>query len=713
MNRSTRARLRWAWPLAVAAGVVVAIGLCEWAGWPFLRGPLQSTLTERLDRPVALGDRFRLRLLGSIRLDTSGLRVGPPAGAGPGSPLGGDLVNARNAWLELPYSTVFALMRSGDDQAGAPAKQAPRITALRVGEVDASLKRLADGRANWIFATAPRDPSRPKTQLPQVDELVLQRGRVRYDDAVIKTLLEATVSTTEGAQADRRAAGLVIAGRGRHEERPFEFRATSSGVLPLVAPQDRSQPVPVTLRLSAAGTTVSFDGTATDLLSFRALDGAFAVAGPSLAASGDAAGLTLPTTEPYELKGRLSKSGAVWALKQASLHVGESRLGGQFSFDRRHAVPLLSGELNGSRLVLADLAPAFGARAQAAPNPKPPPGRVVPQREFDVPSLRRMNADVKLRLQRADLGDLFAQPLQPLQGELLLQDGVLKLTNLLARAAGGQVSGGASMDGRTPNPRWDIDFRWAGIELEQWLRPRDRAARETKPSGEKPGYISGRLGGHAELTGRGKSTAELIASLDGTVQAWVRNGSLSHLVVEAAGIDIAEALGLLITGDKRLPIHCAALRAKAGDGIVVPEVGIIDTGDSTIFATGSVSLAQEKLDLMIVTKPKDVSPVTLRSPVRIEGTFADPRVKLDARKLATKAGAAALLASIHPLAALVALFDPGEKEAVGGCEQTLQQLRDADGPRGARDAKAPRAGEAPKVAAARQPKDAASAPVRR
>jgi hypothetical protein len=97
----------------------------------------------------------------------------------------------------------------------------------------------------------------------------------------------------------------------------------------------------------------------------------------------------------------------------------------------------------------------------------------------------------------------------------------------------------------------------------------------------------------------------------------------------------------------------------------------------------------------------------------VEGTFSDPRIRLDSRQLATKVGLAAVLASIHPLASLVALFDPGDKEEAGGCRQTLEKLRDADGPRGARDARAPRPTDRNLPPEPARPQAAASAPARR
>jgi len=672
----------WVWPLVVLAGLGVAFAVCEAQGWPFLKRPAERQLSERLQRPVDFGDSFALHLLGSIRVDSSAFRIGPRQ---PGSalPNEGDLVLANDVYLELPYSTVLPLLRKGE-------ADTPRITALRAAKVNAALLRDKQGRSNWSFV-APKPGSAPtRFDMPQVDELVITAGRVTYSDAMLQTEVDATVSTTEGGHATK-PAGLKIDGKGSHEKHPFVFHLTSLGVLPLVAPAGSASAVPVTLQVTAGRARASFEGTAVDVLSLEGLDGALSLAGPSLAAVGEAFGMTLPTTSAFVLKGRLGKAGQVWSIKRTDLRVGDSHLGGNFSFDRSRKVPLLSGELTGDRLVLADLAPAFGAPAPGAGNPPPPPGKLVPQREFDVPSLHAMDADVKVRVKRAELGTLFARPLEPLQGDLTLAGGVLKVSNLIARAAGGQVKGAVGIDARsTAQPIWSADVRWAGIELEQWLKPRNRTSKEVKPSGQQPGYVSGRLGGHADLKGVGKSTAKVLASLDGVLQAWIRHGSISHLVVEAAGIDIAEGLGLLFGGDGRLPMHCAALRAKVKDGVVLPEVAIVDTVDSTLFVAGAASLASEKLDLVLTTKPKDTSPVTLRTPVLVTGTFSAPRVSLDKKPITLKVLASAALASLHPLAALIPLFDPGEKDAAGGCELTLRRLRDADGPAGARDARAPK-----------------------
>jgi hypothetical protein len=128
---------------------------------------------------------------------------------------------------------------------------------------------------------------------------------------------------------------------------------------------------------------------------------------------------------------------------------------------------------------------------------------------------------------------------------------------------------------------------------------------------------------------------------------------------------------------------------------VRPEVAIVDTTDSTLFVTGEVSLPDERLALTMTSRPKDMSPAALRSPVHLDGTFGHPQVHLEKKPIALKLLAAAALGAVTPLAAQIPLFDAGDKEAAGGCQRTLGKLRDANGPAGAPASKAPKPGDVP------------------
>jgi AsmA family protein len=403
---------------------------------------------------------------------------------------------------------------------------------------------------------------------------------------------------------------------------------------------------------------------------------------------GDVLGLTLPTTPAFEMRGRVRKDGALWRAAVASWRVGSSRLRGDFRYDSALTPPLLSGTLGGERLLLADLGPAIGTPADGASRAATPaPGRVLPQREFDIPSLRRMNADVLLRLDRLDLGTPRLEALAPLHGRVRLDGGVLALQELLARTSSGTLRGDISVDARSRDtPRWRTDLRWGGIELERFVKVRNPRGAQSPPAAASaatapraPGYVSGQLGGAARATGSGRSIAAVMASLDGSAGLWVRDGRVSHLLVELAGIDLAESLGLVIRGDRTLPLRCAVAQFTLREGRAVPETALIDTRDTTLVIDGEISLAKETLALTVKAQPHDISPVTLRTPLRIGGSFADPDVALDKSRIALRLAGAAALALVTPPAALLALIDLGEDDR-RLCSQAVErvQARPAD-----------------------------------
>jgi uncharacterized protein involved in outer membrane biogenesis len=533
------------------------------------------------------------------------------------------------------------------------------------------------------------------------------------------------------AEADDGAPGLHVEASGSYKQAKLLLRLHSSGLLPIAADDADSPPVPIWLDARAGRTHIRLDGSATDLFHFGGMDAKFLASGPSLAAVGDAIGVTLPTTAPFDTHGRVRKHGAVWDADVAALSLGTSRLNGQFRFDAAPAVPKLTGTLSGSRLALADLGPAFGAPAPTAPasasaassaaaasapakaakkeraaQPKavPPakasqlakaapattakPGRVLPDRQFDIPSLKAMNADVGVQLAVLDLGTDALEPFTPLHARITLQDGVLDLRDILARTSMGQVTGAIGLDSRPALPAWNADLRWSGIQLARFIKTPDTMVRKND-DGSRPdtGYVSGALGGDARLAGTGKSTAALLGSLQGTTRLWVQDGQVSHLLVEAAGIDIADALGLFIKGDDKVPVQCAVAKLDLVKGKVLPEVFMIDTHESTLLVGGEMSLKDETLDLRLNSHPHNFSPwaprgfsiVAPRTPVDVDGTFSDPHVHLEAKPLLLRGGAALALGLVNPLAALLALVDLRQPEK-DVCSDAVKHLSEADRP---------------------------------
>ncbi len=217
------------------------------------------------------------------------------------------------------------------------------------------------------------------------------------------------------------------------------------------------------------------------------------------------------------------------------------------------------------------------------------------------------------------------------------------------------------------------------MQLEHWLNLRNRQAKpqSTAAAGKEPAtrYVTGRLGGHVRFAGTGRSVADMISTLDGNLAAWVNDGEISHLALEAAGLDIAQALGVMMRGDDALPMQCAVTQFSARDGVLRTDVALVDTSDTTLLIEGDISLAREQMALTARAYPKDFSPAALRAPVHVQGSFKQPQVRLEKKPIAMKAAAAVALGTVvTPLAALIPLVDPGQKAPVG-CRQALERVK--------------------------------------
>jgi uncharacterized protein involved in outer membrane biogenesis len=653
--------------LVVGAGLLGAVAVGEWRGWPWLAAPLEQALSNAWARRVGLsatGDpgtsdaqRFSLRFIGGVRLHTPRLDIGAPAwSAQP------HLLQARDVDLQLRYADLWRAYRGGP----------LHIDVLQAGALDAQLERLADGRASWQLSVRPAAPMRPPISIPTFGRLQVSDGLLRYRDEPLAIDVEGRVSLT-GSQ-------LKVNASGRYRALPVTIELLAAGVVSPVTGDVRTMSSPLTLDATVGRARLTFDGHVDDALHFDGLGGRFTLKGPSLAAVGDPVGVTLPTTGAFASRGVVVRRSGDWLVRLDDATVGSSRLSGAFRYRLGGGTPLLAGRLVGARLLLADLGPAVGTTAAppmvAASAPGPAvkvagklPGKVLPARPFDLAALRAMNANVLIDIAEVDLNTNLLEPLRPLRAHLQLDAGVLTLSDLDARTADGRLSGRWSLDGRGTQALWAADLRWSGVRLDRWIR-------QTR-AGEAPPYVSGRLSGRATLTGQGRSTADILASLDGRVHTELTDGAVSHLMVEAAGLDVAQALGVLFKKDDALPLGCAVADLSAVRGVFRPRTMVLDTTDSTVWVDGSLSLATESLDLRAVVSPKDFSPLTLRSPLRVRGSFADPAVSLESGPIARKAAAALLLALLNPLTAWIPLIDSGDanlaQRHADGCRSLMRR----------------------------------------
>lgn len=679
--------------IGILLALIIGIAIGEWLGWPFLAEPLQRIISEKLDRRVTFSagtsalsasalstnstnasstnisptnttkaaiNNFQIRFIGGLRLHTAQLEIAAPVWSK--APY---LLLAHDVELELRYIDLWRAYNA----------KPLIIKRLQASSLDSHLERLPDGSASWQFSK--KTASQP-VALPTFDYLLVTNGTLSYaeksnaskalitdikaDFSLNNHVNNVSLAKTSSQSLPSENSGILQAkANGYFHQFPLKIILTSTGILP--TNNHQTLPIGLTLNATVGRASLYFKGNAKDTLHLNDFEGTFKLKGPSMAAVGDLFGVTLPTTSEFSTSGNMSKHDATWRAKLNHLDLGASHLNGNFKYEKNDNLPMLSGNLGGTKFLLTDLGPAFGASPSSTKRSK-----VLPDKPFDLKALRVMDADVLINIDYVDLKSSFLEQLRPFRGHLKLSAGVLTLTDIDTRSAQGKLKGNLSLDGRQAKAILNTNLAWENVKLEQWVKQvRDKGL---------PPYVSGRLNGQAILKGQGKSTAEILASLTGNVRSQLRDGAVSHFAIELAGLDVAQSMGVLFEGDDALPVQCAVVDLQADNGIFRPRVMVLDTKDSAVWVDGSLSLATEELNLRAMVMPKDFSPLTLRAPLDITGTFAKPNVSLEKKPIGIKLAASAFLAILNPLAAIIPLFDTGDtKQAnlrAASCKSLMQ-----------------------------------------
>jgi len=513
-----------------------------------------------------------------------------------------------------------------------------------------------DQPGNWDFL-GPSDGKPPVLQ-----RLLIDDGRLQFLDAAGKTDILVALNSGKPKNADS-APPLLVKGKGRWQGNPFTLDGNTESPLEL---SNSDHPFRIHLDGRAGATHAIASGTLTNPFALRTFDLDFMLSGQDMEDLYPLVGLAIPSTPPYKLKGRLKRNNDVWRYENFTGTAGDSDLGGTAQIEVGRERPFLKAELVSKRLDFDDLAGFVGAppktgsgesanaeqKAEAAELKAST--RVLPDTPYNLTKLRAMDADVRWKAQRINAPSL---PLDDMDAHLTLEAGLLQLQPLNFGVAGGDIRSNIRLDARKDTIDTRLQASIRKVQLGKLF-----------PDAKLAEQASGGISGDIDLRGQGNSVATMLGSSDGTVAVGMGRGHIGNLIMELAGLDVAESLKFLFTGDKQIPLRCAWGDFGVARGVMTSTALAFDTEDTLILGEGTVDLKQEQLDLLLRPRPKDISILALRSPLRIGGTFKDPSFRPDFKALGVRGAIALTLASITPPAALLATIEtgPGKDSNCGG-----------------------------------------------
>ncbi|MBW8368958.1 MAG: AsmA family protein [Arenimonas sp.] len=608
--------------------------------WNWYRGPIERQVT------AATGREFRIQ--GDLDVDLHWAR---PTVIANGIMLGNADWAERRTMLEVQrVEIVWAIWHVWRGDIVLPR--------VRLVGPELRLERNDEGLANWNFGEP--DPDREPLDLPRIDQLLVEDGRFHLREAQYQTDLSVDVRSGEPELAEG-FAPLLLSGDGRYRRSDFQLQGKIDSPLSLADAEERFR---IDLVARAGGTRARVLGGLATPLQLADFALGLEISGDDMAQLYPLLGLALPKTSAYDLKGQLGRTGQVWSYRKFSGTVGDSDLSGNLSVDTRQPRSALKADLRSQRLDFDDLAGFIGGTPRMGEGDRAavvtPNRRFFPSDPYDLAKLRAMDADVRLRATKVISPTL---PLEAMDAHLKLVDGDLHLDPFDLTLAGGSITSRVHLDSRQDPMAAAIDLRARGMELPKLV---PNSAPES----------AGRIGGRVAITGRGNSVAALMATADGEVGVAMGPGRISNLTLEMAGLDIAEALKFLIGKDKVVPVRCGFADFSVASGEMTTRAFAFDTTDTLLLADGTINLGDESLDLLLRPRPKDSSPLSLRSPLRVRGTLMDPTIRPQGGPLALRGAIAAALFAIAPPAALLALVETGPGENVdcaGGADAQVDE----------------------------------------
>jgi AsmA family protein len=498
---------------------------------------------------------------------------------------------------------------------------------LRLEQPNLALARDEKGVPNWSLSKNPTvaaaaDVAAPeeRSEAPIIGQLVIKDGHFTYEDKSRDLVLEGDVTTATG-EAEK-IQDIHFEGKGKLQGKPLTVQFTGGSVMSL---RDEGKPYPLDLTAKYGETEVSAKGTVGDPFTLEAADLDLTLKGPDLSEVFPLLGVPAPPTPPYDLKGHLLRSDEKWQFTNMKGRIGDSDMAGAITIDYGRKKPLLTADLKSDNLDFDDLAPLVGAPPDSDETASAEQKKIAqelkqqdelfPDVPLEIDLLGVMDMEVKLDAKKVTAENYL--PVEALAGTVVIRGGKALVKPLRMRVAGGSVDGALSLDSSAKLPIAAADVKMRDVDLKQFFR-----------GTQFVDTTGGKLGADIDIEGQGKSLADVMGTASGKTFVTMSGGSMSGLLIEGAGLDIAEALALYIGEDARVPIRCAAGHIDVANGDAKFERLIMDTTDSVLYFRGETNLRKQTVKMDIFADAKDFSLIDIDAPVHLQGKIRDPEISI-------------------------------------------------------------------------------------
>ncbi len=348
-------------------------------------------------------------------------------------------------------------------------------------------------------------------------------------------------------------------------------------------------------------------------------------------------GLNIPPLGPYTVEGTIGSGRGDETVRfyDMGLLIGDSVLAGelslQFSTDQDDELRSIAvqAHLNAQTIQLNDF--QFGDWSAVAEN----------EAETDADQSESQLAQNEKRLLNLVSADVARQ----VNGTIDIEVGeVLSGTDQLGRG---------ELEARLENGRYfldklELDIPGGKVELTGSMHPEPERirselsmnvnqfdygimARRVRPGSDLKGYLNLLL----DLDGVAPTPLELKQHLNGRFKFGVLPEQFQAGVLDLWAVNIlTAALPALLTGSSSV-VNCLAGDFTVEDGVMRPELFMVDTSKMRVQGKGQVDLGTGAIEFFLKPTPKSASFFSLATPISVTGTILDPDIGVTAGSVVT------------------------------------------------------------------------------
>lgn len=621
------------WITAILGGVVIAAAI-------FIATLDLNKAKDYISAGVSKATGRQLKINGDLQFDLGWI-----------SRMRASQIQFENArWSKQPQMAEVGLVDVQIDLWQLLSKFHLVLPTVTISQAKVILEKNADGAANWDFRAAPAvtEPAVPhkRSEFPVIEKLIIKDGSLLFTNQQTKARLE--LKLTQAEAAGFLGEPVKLKAEGTYQKLPLTLTLDGGSYQKL---RNSQSPYPLQINLDVGKLKAKINGNLSEPLAMKGEDVTLDIQGDDMANLFPLIRLVFPSTPPYRLKGHLKHEGDVWSFSNFSGKVGDSDLSGNIQVDTGPQRHVMKADVVSKLLDFKDLAGFIGgkpgtvesekasAKQQESASAEKESERIFPDQRYDLERLKAMDADVRLHAKQILAPNL---PIDDLDAKLTLNNGVLKFQPTVFGVANGRIEIYSTFNAAKRPPQVNIDARLRDLDLKRFLS--NAFAQKT----------IGPIGGRIILSGSGESFRQLMATASGNTFLVMSGGEISELLVRLVGLNVARALGVLVRGDRPIPIRCGLLDLRGKDGQMGVQTLLFDTEKSVISGDGKIDLRDEKLDIVLTPVPKDFSPFSLRSYIRVNGTlknisaFPDP-IKTGTESLLQKIFNTAVMLVLSPL----------------------------------------------------------------